>query len=107
MLGTISPSGKEVGPFLSIEQASLPQTTPPERRTSTFAAYNLVASLAGALGALAVGLPEALGLEALAGYRTRPTAKYDGVILETETAVDAASFAPHAAQMAKWTDEFG
>jgi hypothetical protein len=44
---------------------------------------------------------------ALAGYRTRPTAKYDGVILETETAVDAASFAPHAAQMAKWTDEFG
>ncbi len=69
VLGTISPSGKEVGPFLSIEQAILPQTTTPERRTSTFAAYNLVASLAGALGALAVGLPDALGLEALAGYR--------------------------------------
>jgi MFS family permease len=69
VLGTISPSGKEVGPFLSIEQASLPQTTTPERRTSTFAAYNLVASLAGALGALAVGLPGLLGLEALAGYR--------------------------------------
>ncbi|HYY24593.1 MAG TPA: MFS transporter, partial [Candidatus Udaeobacter sp.] len=27
VFGTISPSGKEVGPFLSIEQAVLPQTT--------------------------------------------------------------------------------
>ena len=27
VIGTISPSGKEVGPFLSIEQAILPQTT--------------------------------------------------------------------------------
>jgi len=69
VLGSISPSGKEVGPFLSIEQAILPQTTGAERRTSTFAAYNLVASLAGALGALAVGLPALLGLDALAGYR--------------------------------------
>jgi MFS family permease len=69
VLGTISPSGKEVGPFLSIEQAILPETTSAERRTSTFAAYNLVASLAGAVGALAVGLPELLGLPALLGYR--------------------------------------
>jgi MFS family permease len=28
ILGTISPSGKEVGPFLSIEQAILPETNP-------------------------------------------------------------------------------
>jgi hypothetical protein len=44
---------------------------------------------------------------AQAGYRSRPTAKSDGVILETETAVDAPSFARHAAQMQKWTSEFG
>lgn len=69
MLGTISPSGKEVGPFLAIEQAILPQTASDERRTSVFAAYNLVGSLAGALGALAVGLPAAIGLPTLAGYR--------------------------------------
>jgi MFS family permease len=32
ILGSISPSGKEVGPFLSVEQAILPQTTTDERR---------------------------------------------------------------------------
>ncbi len=68
MLGTISPSGKEVGPFLAIEQAMLPQTASDTRRTGVFAAYNLVGSLAGALGALAVGLPAAIGLPTLAGY---------------------------------------
>jgi MFS family permease len=69
VVGTISPSGKEVGPFLSVEQAVLPQTTDDARRTSVFAAYNLVGSLAGAVGALAAGLPDLLGLDVLAGYR--------------------------------------
>ncbi len=57
VLGTISPSGKEVGPFLSIEQAILPQTTQDEQRTAIFSAYNLVGSFAGAVGALAVAIP--------------------------------------------------
>jgi MFS family permease len=57
IFGTVSPSGKEVGPFLSIEQAILPETTEDQQRTSAFAAYNLVGSLFGALGALAVALP--------------------------------------------------
>ena len=69
ILGTISPSGKEVGPFLSLEQAVLPQTTSDAQRTRAFAAYNVVGSLAGALGALAVGLPDLAGLAPLAGYR--------------------------------------
>ena len=56
-VGSISPSGKEVEAFLSLEQAILPQTTPDGRRTATFPAYNVVSSLAGALGALAAGLP--------------------------------------------------
>jgi MFS family permease len=38
IFGTISPSGKEVGPFLSIEQAILPQTTQDQYRTSVFSA---------------------------------------------------------------------
>jgi hypothetical protein len=41
------------------------------------------------------------------GYYVRSTAQADGVILETTTAVDAASFAPHAAQMEKWAKQFG
>jgi len=55
VIGVISPSGNEVGPFLSIEQASLSQIVPDERRTDVFAWYNLVGSLTTALGALAGG----------------------------------------------------
>ena len=40
-VGTLSPSGNEVGPFLPIEQAVLAQSTQPERRTQVFAWYNL------------------------------------------------------------------
>ncbi|MCL4561042.1 MAG: MFS transporter [Chloroflexi bacterium] len=54
-IGVISPSGNEVGPFLAIEQASLSQLLPGERRTQAFAWYNLVGSFATALGALAGG----------------------------------------------------
>jgi MFS family permease len=67
--GTISPSGKDVGPFLSLEQAILPQTTEEKQRTAVFSSYNLVGSFAGALGALAVGLPAILSLSEMAGYR--------------------------------------
>jgi MFS family permease len=69
IFGTISPSGKEVGPFLSLEQAILPQTTSDQNRTAVFSAYNLVGSFAGALGALAVSLPSFFSLTASAGYR--------------------------------------
>jgi MFS family permease len=69
VVGTISPSGKDVGPFLSLEQAILPQTTSDAQRTAVFSAYNLVGSFAGALGALTVGLPSLFALPAIAGYR--------------------------------------
>ncbi|HZU06841.1 MAG TPA: MFS transporter [Chloroflexota bacterium] len=68
-LGTVSPSGKEVGPFLAVEQAILPQTTADERRTGLFATYNLVSALAGAVGPLAVSGPLLLGLAPLDAYR--------------------------------------
>jgi MFS family permease len=54
-LGVISPSGYEVGPFLSIEQAALAQSVAGEARTRVFAWYNLVGSFATAVGALAGG----------------------------------------------------
>ena len=68
-LGAVSPSGKEVGPFLALEQAVLPQTTDDRQRTAVFAAYNLIGSFAGAVGALALGIPEIFSLDALAGHR--------------------------------------
>ncbi len=55
-IGVISPSGNEVGPFLSIEQASLSHLIPPGARTEVFAWYTLTGSLATALGALFAGV---------------------------------------------------
>ncbi|MBM4424557.1 MAG: MFS transporter [Chloroflexi bacterium] len=73
IIGVISPSGNEIGPFLSIEQAALSQLLPNERRTQAFAWYNLVGSFATALGALSGGwLAQALqtsGFSPLESYR--------------------------------------
>jgi MFS family permease len=55
IIGIISPSGNEIGPFLSIEQAALSQLLPDEKRTSAFGWYNLAGSFATAVGALSSG----------------------------------------------------
>lgn len=72
-IGVISPGGNEVGPFLSIEQASLTQLISDRQRTRIFAWYNLVGSFATALGALAGGglsqLLQGLGYTPLLSYR--------------------------------------
>src|SRR6185503_1215984 len=54
-VGVISPSGGEVGPFLSIEQAALTHVVTDRTRTDVFAWYTLTGSVATALGALAAG----------------------------------------------------
>ncbi len=54
-IGVISPSGNEVGPFLSIEQAALSHVVPDRSRTEVFAWYTLAGSVATALGALFAG----------------------------------------------------
>lgn len=73
IIGVISPSGNEIGPFLSIEQAALTQLLPNERRTQAFAWYNLAGSLATASGSLIGGwLAQSLqisGLSTLESYR--------------------------------------
>src|SRR5471032_2714123 len=58
--GTLGTSASETAPFLPIEQAIVPQIVPADRRITVFARYNLVASFAGAFGALAAGLPDLL-----------------------------------------------
>src|ERR1700674_3919021 len=54
-IGVISPSGNEVGPFLSIEQAALSHVVPGRNRTEVFAWYTLAGSFATALGSLVGG----------------------------------------------------
>ncbi|MDD2466960.1 MAG: MFS transporter [Desulfobulbus sp.] len=55
IIGIVSPSGGEIGPFLSIEQAALSQLVPDSRRTRLFGWYNLAGSFATAAGSLAGG----------------------------------------------------
>ncbi len=73
IIGVISPSGNEIGPFLSCEQAALTQLISNERRTLVFAWYNLAGSFATATGALSGGwLAQILqnnGFSALNSYR--------------------------------------
>jgi MFS family permease len=72
-IGVISPSGNEVGPFLSIEQAALSQVVADRNRTAVFAWYTLAGSLATASGSLAGGLLidglRLAGVGPLASYR--------------------------------------
>jgi predicted MFS family arabinose efflux permease len=73
IIGVISPSGGEIGPFLSIEQSALSEIVPDNQRTRTFAWYNLVGSFATALGALSGGslaqILQANGVAPLDSYR--------------------------------------
>ena len=55
-IGVISPSGNEVGPFLSIEQAALSQVIPASERTAVFAWSTLIGAIATAAGSLFAGL---------------------------------------------------
>jgi MFS family permease len=60
LLGTLSTEVVESGPFTSLEQAMLPETTPAAVRTRLFGIYNAIATLAGSLGALAAAGPALL-----------------------------------------------
>ncbi len=66
LTGTIGATSGEVGPFLSLEQAVLPQTTDQRHRTTLFSAYNTVGALAGAAGAFFAAAPPLL--ERWAGF---------------------------------------
>lgn len=73
IIGVISPSGYEIGPFLSVEQAALTGLVPGQDRTRLFAWYHLAGSFATATGSLAggwlaFGLQDA-GLTALVAYQ--------------------------------------
>jgi MFS family permease len=73
IIGVISPSGNEIGPFLSVEQSSLTQLVQNRERTRYLAWYNLAGSFATAAGALTGGwLAQAMqnnGWSAFESYR--------------------------------------
>ncbi|HEX2765821.1 MAG TPA: MFS transporter [Candidatus Limnocylindria bacterium] len=59
LTGTLSTDANESGPITTVEQSML-ASTPSAERARVYGRYNAVAYLAGALGALAAGGPEAL-----------------------------------------------
>jgi MFS family permease len=70
--GTLGTSASETAPFLPIEQTALAQVVAPGEQAAVFGRYNFVAWVAGALGALAAGLPDLLthtGLALATGIR--------------------------------------
>lgn len=74
LIGTINVTGSEVGAFLSLEQAILPQTISDEKkRTSVFAIYNMVGTFAMSGGVLLSGLPHVfsqyLGLDKIGAIK--------------------------------------
>ena len=59
LIGTVNVTGTETGAFLSIEQATLPQTiNDPNKRNVLYALYNMVGTFAMSAGILLSGLPQ-------------------------------------------------
>jgi MFS family permease len=85
--GTLNPSAGDVSVFLPAEQAALSETVHGRDRTAMFARYNLSGSLAGALGALASGLPVVIARRQ--GW-DRAAAERSGFVLYAVVAVVAA-----------------
>ena len=73
IVAVLSPTGKEIGPFLSIEQSALAQILERKNLTRIIAWYNLAGSFATAFGALSAGwLSEALlheGISVTGSYK--------------------------------------
>src|SRR5258707_14957618 len=98
-IGTINPSGGDLGVLVPLEHAVLAKGASDERRTQVFARYSLIGALSAAAGALAASLPDflvsagstqlgafrlmfyryaALGLSSAALYRRLPPAPAEG-----------------------------
>ena len=76
VIGVISPTGGEIGPFLAVEQAAITESiTQPEKITLVFGYYNVAGYVAQAAGALSSGyliysLQHYFGYSDLDAYRS-------------------------------------
>src|SRR3954453_1910817 len=59
-IGSINPSGGDLGMLVPLEHALLTRETADRDRTAVFARYSLIGSLTAAVGSLAAALPEGL-----------------------------------------------
>jgi MFS family permease len=106
--GMINGLGRDRGSAYALEQAALPETTTPERRTFLIAWYSLVLDVALALGSLMAGLPfllkEHWGIAEVSSYRAAwivcgallllSTAAYIGLSARAEGAAPRRGAAP-------------
>ncbi|KZO96871.1 MFS transporter [Calocera viscosa TUFC12733] len=74
IVGVISPSGNEIGPFRAVEESIQAQLTPHNLRADIFAIANMFGSLSAALGQVSIGwitqtMTTSWGWSPLAAYR--------------------------------------
>jgi len=72
-IGTVNPSGGDLGVLVPLEHAVLARSATDDRRTHIFARYSLIGALAMAAGSLAASLPDFLvasGATKLGAFRT-------------------------------------
>lgn len=73
LIAFMSPSGRELGPFLSLEQAYLPSAVSYKDRPKAFSYFNIVGGLSGSFGALLGAFPlflqNNLSLETIMSYK--------------------------------------
>lgn len=60
LTGTVATAALEAGPFAALEQAMLPHAVSASERNRWFGRYTAIAAVAGSVGALAAGGPDAL-----------------------------------------------
>jgi MFS family permease len=71
-IGTVNPSGGDLGVAVPLEHAVLARNAPDDRRTHVFARYSLIGALCAAAGSLAASLPDflvAAGSSQLGAFR--------------------------------------
>ncbi len=72
-IGTINPSGGDLGVLVPLEHAALAKSATDERRTPAFARYSLIGALCTAVGSLAASVPDILvshGMTASGAFRS-------------------------------------
>ena len=71
-IGTVNPTGSDIGVFIPLEHAVLAREVADRDRTAAFARYSLIGALAAAAGSLAAAIPDLLapfGLETVDALR--------------------------------------
>ncbi|KAI2610109.1 major facilitator superfamily domain-containing protein [Hypoxylon fragiforme] len=74
VVGVVSPSGNEIGPFRAVEESIVAQLTDPDRRSDVYAWYSLLGLVGAACGSMTCGwvlqhLTGTLGWGSMRAYR--------------------------------------